>query len=94
MAITYTLSECGRPTDLGQDGALLCRLILDGSSTTVAITVPVETGMKTIKGIVGSGSVAANGIGSGVAGTTGFTLTTAAGTSGHAVDLLILGSGS
>jgi hypothetical protein len=93
MAITYTLLECGLPVSLGQDGAVLARLILDGAATTIAITIPSDHPMKTIKAATGC-TVAANGIGAaGVASTTGFTATVPAGTSGHAQDIIIWGSG-
>lgn len=94
MAITYTLKEIGQTASPGQDGAVLCRIILDGSLTSKAITLPATHHIKTIKGVIGAVTVASNGIGNGVAGTTGFTATFSAGTNEHALDVLIVGSGT
>ena len=97
MAVTYTIIDPAPGcfvANQGQDGAVLCRLILDGSVTSKAITLTADNSIKTIKGVIGSVTVASNGIGSaGVAGTTGFTATFAAGMSCHALDILLIGAG-
>ena len=97
MAVTYTLQDPapGYPIAApGQTGGILCRLILDGSVTSKAITLPANASIKTIKGVIGTVTVASNGIGTaGVAGTTGLTATFAAGTSGHALDVILIGDG-
>lgn len=75
-------------------GSVVARLILDGSTTSKAITLPSTHHIKRIRAAVGQGTVASDGIGAaGVAATTGFTLTVAAGTNGHALDVLLVGDG-
>ena len=93
MAVTYTIIEpAAVKCNPGQAGFAIARLILDGSATTKAITLTADNAMKTILAVVGP-TVASNGIGTGVAGTTGFTATFAAGSSGHAQDVLLYGLG-
>ena len=94
MAITFSLREIGFPASPGQDGACVARLILDGSATTCAITLPSSHSIKTIKNVVGATIAAANAIGAGIAGTTGVTVTVAAGVSTNQLDVLILGGGT
>lgn len=96
MATSFTVkTPSGVPAvSPGQDGFALVRIILDGSTTSTAITLPATHPMKTIKGVIGSVTVNADGIGSGVIATTGFTATHAAGTNTHALDVLLFGSGA
>ena len=92
MAVTYTLIDpAAIPTNQGQNGFIIARLVLDGSTTSKAITLTSNNSIKTIKAAVGGTS---NNIpAAGVAGTTGFTAKFAAGTNAEFLDILIYGEG-
>lgn len=93
MAITVGSKApiAGVSTDLGQNGFMMVRLVLDGTITTFALTLTAGDPIKTIRGCIGGTS---NTIpNAGVAGTTGFTVNFAAGTNTQFLDLLIFGEG-
>jgi hypothetical protein len=93
MAITVTYTgPLVPPADPGCDGYERVRLTLDGSATSVAVTLPATAPGKRIMGCVGGTS---HNIGSsGVLGTTGFTVKFPAGTNGEFLDLLLICRGS
>lgn len=93
MAITVGKKEpiVGVPTALGQSGFMIVRLVLDGATTSFAVTLTANDPIKTIRGCVGGSSH--NIPVAGVVGTTGFTAKFAAGTNTEFLDLLIWGDG-
>jgi len=93
MAITVAKKEpvVGVPTDLGQSGFMIVRLVLDGVATSFAVVLTAQDPIKTIRGCVGGTSH--NIPAAGVAGTTGFTAKFAVGVNTEFLDLLIWGDG-
>lgn len=92
MAVTYTVQEdAGVPTDLGRNGFVRIRYADSvGNATSKATTLSSTCSIKTIYGVIG-GSYHDVPV-TGVAGTTGFTLTFAAMSTGT-LEVLVYGSG-
>lgn len=90
MAITQKyLGNVGLPTGQGFRGFEWVRLTLDGTATSVTVTLPSTANGKTIRGCAGP-TVSNNIAAAGVAGTTGFTAKFAAGSNGEFLDLLLI----
>lgn len=75
--------------DFGNSGYHMVRLVLDGSVTSFAVTLPATSGIKTIRRCFGGTSH--NIPAAGIAAATGFTVKFAAGTNTEFLDLLIQG---
>lgn len=93
MAITQKyMGNVGLPTDAGMRGVEWVRLTLDGTLTSVTVTLPSTANGKTIRGCVGP-TVSNNISDTGVAATTGFTAKFAAGSNGEKIDLFLICDG-
>jgi len=95
MAITFRRIDAPEQVaDLGNRGFEAIRLTGDASATTVLVTLPADSGIKTIKGCtVGFGSASHNIPLAGIAASTGFTITFAAAPAAVSFDALIWGDG-
>ena len=95
MAITFRLIDAPAPVaDLGTRGVEAIRLTGDGAATTILVTLPASSGIKTIKGCtVGFGSASHNIPLAGIAAATGFTITFAAAPAAVNFDAIIWGDG-
>lgn len=95
MAITFRRIDTPALTaSLGFRGFEAIRLTGDAAATTILVTLPADSGIKTIKGcIVGFGSASHNIPLAGVAASTGFTITFAAAPAAVNFDALIWGDG-
>lgn len=91
IGITQRGDFPGLPPDLGLSGCAIVRLTLDGVATSVAVTLPSTSGIKTIRHCFGGTSH--NIPAAGVAAATGFTVKFPVGTNGEFLDLIIQGDG-
>lgn len=91
IGVTHIGDMPGLPADLGLSGCWLVRLTLDGTATSVAITLPLTAGIKTIRRCIGGAGH--NIPAAGIAAATGFTVKFAAGANNDILELLIQGDG-
>lgn len=76
MAITFRRIDApALPADLGTRGFEAVRITGDGAATTVLVTLPADSGIKTIKGCAVGYAASHNIPLAGVAAATGFTIT-------------------
>jgi len=89
IGVTHIGDMPGLAPDLGLSGCHVVRLTLDGALTSVAVTLPSTSGIKTIRRCFGGQGH--NIPVAGVAAATGFTVKFAAGANNDILDLLVQG---